>query len=260
MDSMAEPLGNAGLRIPESLRCQTQEIFKLTDPFCAEHLDAEYGELVRKLISAQEEERKRIARELHDETSQVLAALAMGLEAATAPSPPEAAREKLAGLRAMAVEALDGVHRIIHALRPSALDDLGLVPAIRWYAETLLEPRGIQVDFAGGGEEERLPPAVETALFRAVQEALTNVAKHADADRVRIAVTSSPEALEVRVEDDGRGFDVEEALRGEGAGLGLLGMRERMGLLEGSVDVASRPGEGTCVTLRVPKGRGKGDG
>jgi len=222
--------------------------------------EAARGELVRKLISAQEEERKRIARELHDETSQVLAALAMGLEAATAPSPPEAAREKLAGLRAMAVEALDGVHRIIHALRPSALDDLGLVPAIRWYAETLLEPRGIQVDFAGSGEEERLPPAVETALFRAVQEALTNVAKHADADRVRIAVTSSPEALEVRVEDDGRGFDVEEALRGEGAGLGLLGMRERMGLLEGSVDVASRPGEGTCVTLRVPKGRGKGDG
>ncbi len=223
--------------------------------------EAARGELVRKLISAQEEERKRIARELHDETSQVLAALAMGLEGAAGAGSPGAAREKLADLRAMAVKALDGVHRIIHALRPSALDDLGLVSAIRWFAEILLEPHGIQVDFAERGEEEeRLPPAVETALFRAVQEALTNVAKHADADRVRIAVAFLPQVLEVRVEDDGRGFDVPEVLHGEGAGLGLLGMRERMGLLDGSVEIASRPGEGTRVTLRVPRRTGAGDG
>jgi signal transduction histidine kinase len=211
------------------------------------------GELLRKLITAQEEERKRIARELHDETSQVLATLALGLEAAAAAPSPDAAREKLAGLRKLAVDALDGVHRIIHALRPSALDDLGLVSAIRWYAETLLEPHGLEVDFSVRGDEGRLPPAVETALFRTVQEALTNVAKHADADRVAIAVAFRPEALEIRVEDDGRGFNVAEALRGEGAGLGLLGMRERMTLLEGTLDIASRPGGGTRLTLRVPR-------
>jgi len=213
------------------------------------------GELLRKLITAQEEERKRIARELHDETSQVLATLALGLEAAAGAPSPEAAREKLAGLRALAVGALDGVHRIIHALRPSALDDLGLVSAIRWYAETLLEPGGLEVDFSVRGDEGRLPPAVETALFRTVQEALTNVAKHADADRVAIAVACGPEAVEITVEDDGRGFDVEEVLRGEGAGLGLLGMRERMTLLEGSLEIASHPGGGTRLTLRVPRRR-----
>jgi len=101
-----------------------------------------------------------------------------------------------------------------------------------------------------------LPPAMETALFRTVQEALTNVAKHADADRVAIAVAFRPEALEIRVEDDGRGFDVAEALRGEGAGLGLLGMRERMSLLEGTLDIASRPGGGTRLTIRVPRREG----
>ncbi|HYB72029.1 MAG TPA: ATP-binding protein [Candidatus Sulfotelmatobacter sp.] len=211
------------------------------------------GELLRKLITAQEEERKRIARELHDETSQVLATLALGLEAAAAAPTPDAAREKLAGLRKLAVDALDGVHRIIHALRPSALDDLGLVSAIRWYAETLLEPHGLEVDLTVRGDEGRLPPAVETALFRTVQEALTNVAKHAEADRVAIAVAFRPEALEIRVEDDGRGFDVAEALRGEGAGLGLLGMRERMSLLDGTLDIASRPGGGTRLTIRVPR-------
>jgi signal transduction histidine kinase len=213
------------------------------------------GELLRKLITAQEEERKRIARELHDETSQVLATLALGLEAAAAARTPEEVRDKLAGLRTMAVGALDGVHRMMHALRPSALDDLGLVSAIRWYAETLLEPRGLEVDLSVRGEEGRLPPAMETAVFRAVQEALTNVAKHADADRVDIVLAFGPEALEIRVEDDGRGFDVGEALRGEGAGLGLQGMQERMTLLEGSLDIAARPGGGTRLTLRVPRGR-----
>ncbi len=218
------------------------------------------GDLLRKLITAQEEERKRIARELHDETSQVLAALALGLEAAAGAPSPAAARGKLAGLRAMAVEALDGVHRIIHLLRPSALDDLGLVSAIRWTAEMVLERRGLQVDFTVRGEEGRLPPAAETALFRAVQEALTNVARHADADRVAITVAFAPDALEIAVEDDGKGFDAAAAFRAEGAGLGLLGMRERMSLLDGTVDIASRPGEGTRVTLRVPRRAEAADG
>jgi len=105
------------------------------------------------------------------------------------------------------------------------------------------------------GDEGRLPPAVETALFRAVQEALTNVAKHADADRVDIVLKFGPEALEIRVEDDGRGFDVPEALRNEGAGLGLQGMRERMALLDGTLEIASRPGGGTRLSLRVPRRR-----
>jgi signal transduction histidine kinase len=212
------------------------------------------GQLLRKVISAQEEERKRIARELHDETCQTLAALSMDLEAAGEATTAEVMRARLADASALTRGTIDEVHRVIFALRPSVLDDLGLLPAIRWFATRQVEPEGIAVRYEFEDLPGRLPPEVETALFRAVQEALTNVARHAQAENVLVEVSREGEELVVEVEDDGRGFEPRE-VSGEapsGRGLGLMGIRERLELLGGSAHFDSAPGEGTRVVLRVP--------
>ncbi|HEX4826161.1 MAG TPA: ATP-binding protein [Candidatus Polarisedimenticolaceae bacterium] len=199
--------------------------------------------LLRKVISAQEDERKRLARELHDETCQTITALKMRLDPK---AQPDAA--------AMADRSLDELHRIIYDLRPSILDDLGLVAAIRWMAQRHLAAQGIQVRCEFDDVPEHLPPEVEIAVFRAVQEAMSNVARHAQADKVLLEIASSDHVLEVDVEDDGEGFDTQSV--GEpsasGRGLGILGMHERMELIGGTAHVASSPGGGTRVTLRVP--------
>lgn len=226
------------------------------------------GQLLRKVISAQEEERKRIARELHDETSQALTALAVGLETALATLPPGGSRERLEEARALAVRTLEDVHRLIFDLRPSVLDDLGLLSAIRWYADRHLAPLGIAVrcEFSVPGTHAegvggRLPPQVETALFRAVQEAITNIAKHAQAETVLIQCALREGTLTIEVEDDGKGFDP-SSLAGPvraGRGLGLLGIRERVELLGGTVQIESSPGRGARIALRVPvPGEGSG--
>lgn len=219
------------------------------------------GQLLRKVISAQEEERKRIARELHDETSQALTALAVGLETALATLPPGGSRERLEEARALAVRTLEDVHRLIFDLRPSVLDDLGLLSAIRWYADRHLAPLGIAVRCEFSGLDRRLPPQVETALFRAVQEAVTNIAKHAQAETVLIQCALREGTLTIEVEDDGKGFDP-SSLAGPvraGRGLGLLGIRERVELLGGTVQIESSPGRGARIALRVPvPGEGSG--
>jgi signal transduction histidine kinase len=192
--------------------------------------------LYRKTLAVQEEERKRIARELHDETCQALVALALRFDPA------------------LAAATLDGVHRLIFDLRPSVLDDLGLVPAIRWLAARLLEPVGVAVrcelEELGG----RLAPEMETALFRATQEALANVRRHAQAEAVLIQLYLGGGALRIEIEDDGRGFDPAAVAGPEasGRGLGLLGIRERLELLGGLALIDSSPGHGTRVTLQVP--------
>jgi signal transduction histidine kinase len=199
--------------------------------------------LLRKVITAQEQERKRIARELHDETCQTITALKM----------------KLAGTgqdeaQAMADRTLDELHRIIYDLRPSILDDLGLVAAIRWMAQRNLGPHGIQVRCEFDPLPDHLPPEIEISVFRAVQEAVSNVVRHAKADKVLIEVAAEDHVLEIDVEDDGLGFDPEEVggPAASGRGLGILGMHERMELIGGTAHVASSAGAGTRVTLRVP--------
>ena len=144
-------------------------------------------ELLRKVISAQEDERRRLARELHDETSQTLSALAMKLETALAAWPTNASRDRLVEAKSLTVRTIEELHRLIFDLRPSVLDDLGLVSAIRWYAERHLERRGVTVRFEFSGAEMRMAPELETALFRVAQETITNIAKHARADTVLIA-------------------------------------------------------------------------
>ncbi len=209
---------------------------------------------LRKVLSAQEDERRRIARELHDETSQSLAALAMRLEAMAAGAGDPAAREQLEAARALAVHTLDEVHRLIVDLRPSVLDDLGLGSAIVWYAERCLEPRGVEVRCELSGLDERLPPRIETAVFRTAQEAMTNIARHAGAESVLVQCGVRDGRVTLEVEDDGQGFDA-AAVRpsaADGRGFGLLGMRERIELLGGTFDLDSAPGEGTRITATLP--------
>jgi signal transduction histidine kinase len=207
--------------------------------------------LLRKVITAQEDERKRIARELHDETSQALAVLAMGIEGAQ-----DALRSgrvpRLEEVKAVAVRTLEDVHRLILDLRPSVLDDLGLLSAIRWYAERHLESRGIAVrcEF---GEMRRLGPEMETALFRICQETMSNIARHAQATAVLVQVGIEGNELVVDIEDDGKGFDPETAAQREGRrSWGLMGIRERAEILGGVSRVESSPGKGTHVEVRIP--------
>ena len=212
------------------------------------------AKLLRKVIAAQEEERKRIARELHDETCQTVTALAVRIDTAlTAPTVAEA-REKLGDVRTLARTTLDDLHRLIFDLRPSVLDDLGLFPAIRWFADRHLVSRGISVRTEFEVGDDRLSPEVETALFRAVQESLTNIVRHAHAENVLIQAEVAGGKLTIEIEDDGNGFDPASVAvaDGSGRGLGLLGIRERIELLQGTLNIESAPGDGTHVTIAIP--------
>lgn len=204
------------------------------------------GRLLRKVIAAQEEERKRLARELHDETLQQLTALGMQLDLMPAPRRPAEARR-------LVDRMIDDLHRVIYDLRPSILDDLGLLPAIHWYAERLAA-RGVAVQFEFPEAPPDLTPEARITVYRVVQEALSNIERHAKAETVLVACNVSANELTIEIEDDGTGFDPEEMRqpRENGQGLGLLGMRERLSLLGGTCSVESQPGQGTRVLIRLP--------
>jgi signal transduction histidine kinase len=204
---------------------------------------------LRRVVEGQELERARLARELHDETGQALTSILLGLKRVEDAKSREEASEATAALRGQIVETLQSVRRLAVELRPSALDDFGLVPALKRLAETFGEQSGIAVDIQTRLDPERLPKEIETALYRIVQEALTNVAKHADAKRVSIVVTRRENAVTALIEDDGHGFGA----GGErGGGLGLVGMKERVGLLGGRLAIESTEGAGTTVVAEVP--------
>ena len=212
------------------------------------------GKLLRKVITAQEEERKRLARELHDETCQKLAALGIRLDTALGADSPEDMRGRLGDARTLATQTLDDVHRVIFDLRPSVLDDLGLLAAIRWYAQRQLEPRGIAVRYDFADLDLHLPAEIETALFRSVQEAVNNIARHSRAENALIEIDLGPDGLQIEIEDDGMGFDLAEvsSTTDSGRGLGITGLRERMELLGGTAAIDSSPGDGTRVRFTVP--------
>jgi signal transduction histidine kinase len=242
-------VAQANVKLEHRVQDRTRELNEANTQLRAREEDR--SQLLRKLITAQEDERKRIARELHDETSQDLAVLAMGIEAAM-----EAVRggkaPRLDEVKSLAVRTLEDVHRLILDLRPSVLDDLGLLSAIRWYGDRVLAPRGVAVrcEF---GDLPRLPPEMETALFRICQETLSNVARHAHATAVLVQVGVDGGDVLVEIEDDGKGFDAEEVARREGRRpWGLLGIRERAEILGGTASVDSSPGSGTHVEVRVP--------
>ena len=203
-------------------------------------------ESLRRVIEGQELERRRLARELHDETGQALTSVLLGLKAVEKADDVPAA---LGTLRELVVATLQDVRRLAVELRPKALDDFGLVVAVERLVETFKEATGISVEFASQLGQVRLPPEVETTLYRIVQESLTNVAKHAVAQRVSVLLTRRPGLVTALVEDDGHGFGPEEEAAG---GIGLSGMRERLALLEGRLTVESSRSTGTTLVAEVP--------
>jgi signal transduction histidine kinase len=204
---------------------------------------------LRRVMSAQELERRRLARELHDETGQALTSVLLGLRAVEDAASDDERRESLAALRELAVATLQDVRRLAVELRPKALDDFGLVPALDRLTATFAEQTGITVQLEHTLGEERLPPELETTLYRIAQEALTNVVKHARASRVSVVVTRKPGAVSVLIEDDGRGFAADEV---QLDGFGLMGMRERLELLEGRLTIESSERGGTTIAAEVP--------
>ena len=214
-------------------------------------------QLLKKLISAQEEERRRIARDLHDEASQSLAAVAINLEdvANTLPARYKDVRERLATLKERMVSTLSDIRGLALELRPSALDDLGLPAAVDWYAKDYLKKRGLDVSVEITGNRHKLASHTETMLFRIVQEALTNVVRHAEATKVGVHLEFDGTKVILRVEDNGKGFDVGAAMARQGMreNLGLYGMTERATLLGGALTIRSKPGQGTVLLVEVPQ-------
>ncbi|HEY82663.1 MAG TPA: GAF domain-containing protein [Dehalococcoidia bacterium] len=221
-------------------------------------------ELLRQLISAQEDERRRVARELHDVTSQALATLAVRLEALTTQSRLKAKdiANQLEGIKSLLASTSKEVHRLIYDLRPSLLDDLGLPAALRSCAHNALDAAGVEVHLEVIGQERRLPPQVEIALFRIAQEAITNIACHARAESAYLSLEFNDESIGLQIEDDGVGFDpshVFSSPAGTSKGVGLLGMKERAELLGGTFTIDTRPGGGTRVAVEIPVKWGEGD-
>lgn len=217
--------------------------------------------VVSRLMQAQEEERRRVARDLHDETAQGLTALGVLLDEAAlkAEAGGGGTVGSIRAARAQVSRLVAETRRLAYALRPSVLDDAGLVPALRWCAEAYLEPVGIRASLETPGAELRLPEPVEVALFRVAQEAVGNIAKHARASHAWISLEFGGAWATLTVRDDGVGFDVRQTMDAEGrpgpGGFGLAGMRERIDLLGGRLHVASQPGQGTTVTAYIPARR-----
>ena len=225
-----------------------------------------YRQLAQQTLVAQEEERRRIARELHDETSQVLSGLALQLQALVdmAEMSGNQDAEFISGLKkvqSLAAQVHGDISKLIADLRPALLDTLGLVPAIRQYAETSLRPLGINVGVETIGVLGYLPPEVEAGLYRWTQGAIGNIVQHSRAKNATIVLEYKDDELLLSVSDDGQGFDVSEVthIEASGRGRGVFSMRERIGLLGGTASIESQPGRGTTARARVPIGRGDGD-
>jgi signal transduction histidine kinase len=221
----------------------------------AQEREKRLGELLHQVVEAQEMERQRIARELHDATGQSLTAVALGLRGveSTLAADPSKAIDQLEELKVYSTDALGELRHIIADLRPSQLDDLGLVAALQWYVQEFEKRYGVSADFILEGERQRLPQEYEIVLFRIAQEALTNIGKHAHATQASVRLQFEPGQISLRIWDDGRGFDPEQVLQQRRpAGWGLLGMQERAFLLGGEFQVESDPVEGTWIQVTAP--------
>ena len=210
--------------------------------------------LMGRLLEVQESERRHVARELHDEVGGQLTAVGRALDALAPLLDDDEGPQRLAEARRRVGEAMDSLRGLMESLRPAVLDDLGLVAALRSEVRRRCEPEGLDCRFAADAEIYGLDPEVESACFRVVQEALTNVIRHAAADRVEVDLRRESGRLAVTVRDDGAGFRLNEARDGarDAVSLGLLGMRERAEAVGGELEVESAPGEGTRVRLSVP--------
>ena len=210
--------------------------------------------LLKKVITAQEEERKRVARGLHDETLQSLSAILMKIDMCKLYSGPPS-EEKIEEMRKIVLNTLEDIRIIIQDLRPAILDDLGLEAAIRWLLDKHLWAKGIEYFLNIIGDHgRRFDPHLEATLFRIIQEAIVNIARHSEAENVVVIMKIGANEINLDIEDDGKGFDIRSALKRteDGRGLGLMGLKERVYLRDGKVLICSEPGSGTRISLWIP--------
>ncbi len=245
------------------------EIKKLADSFnlMAKTL-MEKMRLERKylsqIIEAQENERRRISRELHDEIGQALTAIKFNLDMMDKELPQTllTVRGRLGDAKSLSNQTLTAMRQLSMDLRPTMLDELGLIPTLRWYIQNFSNRLNIDSQFQAIGFEEKLPPQIETAFYRIVQEALNNISKHAEATRVEIFFEHRDSTICASITDNGRGFDLDRVLHPEspGRGFGIIGMQERVSLLGGKIDIQSSPGRGTRIHIKVPYPKGADEG
>jgi signal transduction histidine kinase len=212
------------------------------------------AELLHRTVRAQELERQRIAQELHDELGQTLTALGMGLSAISSnAAKPEKVGAQARQLQGVVQDGILGLQNLVSGLHPPQLDDFGLIPALRWYADEVKVRFGLAVAVSSRGKKADLPVDVRTVLFRVVQESLTNIIRHAKTDRAEVLVVFDEGEVRIRVEDSGCGFNVNEILNASNRSCwGLLGMMERASLISGECHFSSLPGVGTIVEIVVP--------
>lgn len=248
--------GNFRVRA-QHVRSGDREIDALIDTFnnmldAVERYRSQLHELSMRSVTAQEEERKRVSRELHDDTAQALTAQLLRLKAVEARG-GTADPAVLADLIQITAQTLEGVRHMAHELRPPSLDDLGLLASLEGLAAQYQERFGLPVRLHAARTKRQLPPQVNLVVYRIVQEALTNVAKHAGATEAIVTLDLHPDRLEVRISDDGLGFNPDSLNQPTGTGgLGIFGMHERAALVSGALKIDGAPGEGTTVHLTVP--------
>ena len=224
----------------------------------SDNLQEQLRRLSRQILSAQEDERKKISRELHDVIAQTLT----GINIRLASLKKEAAHNtkgldrNIARTQRLVEKSVNIVHRFARELRPAVLDDLGLIPALHTFMKNFTTETGVRTHLTAFAGVEDLDTARRTVLYRVAQEALTNVARHAKATRVDVSIKKLPEGICMKIKDDGKSFEVENIFQGRGSKrLGLLGMRERLEMIGGRFEIESAPGKGTTVTAQIPPGR-----
>ena len=253
LERLIEEMEKVDLNRPEALPvsidgvAETEEVARIELAFLRmmSRLEAERRRAGSAALRAQEEERARVARDLHDEVNQSLTGLLLRLEAVREAAPPEL-EPQLAETRALANQAMGELLSLARQLRPTALDDLGLLAAIAGQVKQVRRP-GLDAELSAVGEFSDLDDDVQLVVYRVAQEALTNASRHSGATRVAVSLRHSDDGVELTVTDDGRGFAFEQSERG----LGIAGMRERALLIGAELNIESRPGEGTTVRLSV---------
>jgi signal transduction histidine kinase len=224
----------------------------------SDHLQEQLRQLSRQILAAQEEERKEISRELHDVIAQTLTGInvrlaALAREAATN---TKGLDRNIARTQRLVTKSVDIIHRFARELRPAVLDDLGLIPALHSFMKNFTARTGVRTHLTAFAGVEQLDTPRRTVLFRIAQEALTNVARHAKASRAEVSIQKLPDGVCMKIKDDGKSFQVERTLHGNGGNrLGLLGMRERLEMVGGRFEIESAPGKGTTITAQIPIGK-----
>ncbi|MCI0519097.1 MAG: GAF domain-containing sensor histidine kinase [Chloroflexi bacterium] len=212
------------------------------------HKENELRRALHRTVELQEEERKRLARELHDEIGQALTSILINLKTIQESCDQQAVNDRLNDLRFLTARTIEELRRLAMDLRPAALDNLGIVPALRWYVQQSAERTGLDIRFLGPEKFERLSPEAELVLYRVAQEGLTNAIRHGRARQVVVALERDQDVVRLSITDNGAGFNPDSLERG----LGLIGIRERVELLYGNFDIITAPGAGTQLQIEVP--------